>query len=310
MNFEADSSSTEPSEPATEPSTEAPTEKPTEPSTEAPTEKPTETPTQAPTEKPTEAPTQAPTEKATEAPAQSSSDDASEASDDAADAAAVNAGTENKTDNSGKDNSKAVVGSLTDDMIPEELKNAIGISSKDDIIDFLKEKVAASGDADAILAGIDKENTTVVDATVMITMDGGLTWQEATEENFPKEGVDVIIPYPAGIDPAANDFVIGHLIAHGYNNAKVGSMEYFAPQKTEQGLKIHVMSASPFVVAWKEMPAANNAGEVKNDTGTVTSSVSAKTGDVMTGRMAVVIVAMIISGSVVFAMSEKKRYNK
>ncbi|MDD5872647.1 MAG: hypothetical protein PUD90_04230 [Clostridia bacterium] len=318
MNFETDSSSTEPSEPATEPSTEAPTEKPTETPTQAPTEKPTEAPTQAPTEKPTEAPTekptetptQAPTEKATEAPAQSSSDDASEASDDAAEAAAVNAGTENKTDNSGKDNSKAVVGSLTDDMIPEELKNAIGISSKDDIIDFLKEKVAASGDADAILAGIDKENTTVVDATVMITMDGGLTWQEATEENFPKEGVDVIIPYPAGIDPAANDFVIGHLIAHGYNNAKVGSMEYFAPQKTGQGLKIHVMSASPFVVAWKEMPAANNAGEVKNDTGTVTSSVSAKTGDVMTGRMAVVIVAMIISGSVVFAMTEKKRNNR
>lgn len=33
-------------------------------------------------------------------------------------------------------------------------------------------------------------------------------------------------------------------------------------------------------------------------------------GDVMTGRMAVVIAAMIISGSVVFAMSEKKRYNR
>ncbi|MCI6021232.1 MAG: hypothetical protein MRZ64_06025, partial [[Bacteroides] pectinophilus] len=299
MNFDADGSSTEPSEPATEPSTEAPTEKPTEPPTEAPTEKPTE----APTEKPTEAPT----EKATEALAQSSSDD--DASDDEAETTAVNAGTENKTDNSEKDNSKAVVGSLTDDMIPEELKNVIGISSKDDIVDYLKEKVANSGDADAILAGIDKENTTVVDATVMITMDGGLTWQEATAENFPKEGVDVIIPYPAGIDPAANDFVIGHLIAHGYNNAKVGSMEYFTPQKTEQGLKIHVMSASPFVVAWKEIPASGNVEEVKNDTGAATSSVSAKTGDTMAGSMAVVIAVMIISGAVAF-VTGKKRYNR
>ena len=33
-------------------------------------------------------------------------------------------------------------------------------------------------------------------------------------------------------------------------------------------------------------------------------------GDAMTGRMAVVIVAIIITGSVVFAMSEKKRYNR
>ena len=101
-------------------------------------------------------------------------------------------------------------------------------------------------------------------------MDGGTTWEKATAANFPAAGIDIILPYPAGTSSAAHDFVVGHLITMACNGAVPGTMEYFAPEETEAGLKIHIMSASPFVIGWKEAAAdsENNGNQQDGDSNT------------------------------------------
>ena len=64
-----------------------------------------------------------------------------------------------------------------------------------------------------------------------------------------------MIPYPDGTNSSDYDFVVGHLITQGWNGMTVGAMEYFNPDKTDEGLKIHIKSASPFVVGWKQIQA-------------------------------------------------------
>ncbi|MBQ2804202.1 MAG: hypothetical protein IJF07_09930, partial [Lachnospiraceae bacterium] len=49
-----------------------------------------------------------------------------------------------------------------------------------------------------------------------------------------------------------HDFVIGHMVIMGCNGRIPGIMEYYDPEETEEGLKICIKSASPFVIGWKE----------------------------------------------------------
>ena len=202
---------------------------------------------------------------------------------------------------------------IKDEQIPEEVKNIIKCSTVEQVVEYLKNAVTASDEASSILNGVSKTNTSVVDISVMITPDGGKTWIKADETNFPSEGADILIPYPEGVDIASNDFIIGHLVAHGYNNAKVGSMEYFTPEKTAEGLKIHVTSTSPFVIAWKEavnnndtvIAAANDkASEQSTETAAVTEPV---TKDNMIARMMIMLSMMMVSGVAIVYTSRKKR---
>lgn len=68
----------------------------------------------------------------------------------------------------------------------------------------------------------------------------------------PDGGVDILIPYPEGIDKDNYDFIIGHLITSNVNGAASGTMEFFEPEKTADGLKIHITSASPFIIGWQQ----------------------------------------------------------
>ena len=54
------------------------------------------------------------------------------------------------------------------------------------------------------------------------------------------------------MDVNRSNFVVGHLFTTEINGAVPGTMEYLNPQKTEDGLKIHVTSASPFVIGWEQ----------------------------------------------------------
>ncbi len=153
---------------------------------------------------------------------------------------------------------KSEVKELDESMVTDVIKESTGCKNLADLINFLIEKLMeASADTknDTVFAGIEKDNTKVVDITIRVSEDGGQTWVEATKDNFPKDGIDVTIPYPEGIDRDKYDFVIGHLITMGINGAEIGSMEYYNPVKTEEGLQIHITSASPFIVGWKEIEA-------------------------------------------------------
>ena len=100
--------------------------------------------------------------------------------------------------------------------------------------------------ANKILPNVDAKNTTVFDFVVKIKRGNG-EWTQASEDEL-KTGVDAVIPYPENTAKDGFEFVIGHLIVSGDN---AGTMEYFKPEKTDAGLKIHITSASPFVIGWK-----------------------------------------------------------
>ncbi len=141
---------------------------------------------------------------------------------------------------------------LPADTMTEAVIAATGCDTVDELVTYLKTVVTTMEDATAILSGVTLPNTVVIDVTVQISFDGGVTWEKATPENFPKEGVDVIIPYPYGTAGSTHDFIVGHLITNG---TRAGEMEFPAITKTDDGIKLHITSASPFVIGFKKVAA-------------------------------------------------------
>ena len=139
---------------------------------------------------------------------------------------------------------------VPESVITDAVKKATGCNSVSEVTDYLKKLIVTEKAAQDILSGVAEGNSQVVDVSIWINRNG--KWVEATKDTFPEEGVDVVIPYPTGVGRDSFDFVVGHLIVMGCNGQIPGTMEYLKPDKTEEGLKVHVYSASPFVIAWKE----------------------------------------------------------
>ena len=139
-------------------------------------------------------------------------------------------------------------------QIPEALENA-GFGSVEQIQTALAAKVTGSEDT-----------TTYLDIALMYWVtdetdpDGGY-WAPVTEENFPEEGVDVLLPYEE-ISATANlnskdSFQVVHMISMG---ADAGKVETIEPEKTDTGLHFHVDTLSPFAVSWEKYVAPTPSG--------------------------------------------------
>lgn len=163
---------------------------------------------------------------------------------------------------------KMEIGEIPATILTEEIKKATGCKTVKELIAYLKAVITGSNEAKVILEGIDEKNTSAMDITIMISFDGGKTWEKATKENFPKNGMDIVIPYPEGTNKSDYDFVVGHLITMGANGSVPGTMEYYKPQKTLSGLQIHINSASPFVIGWKEAEVDEYDGEAVDSVST------------------------------------------
>lgn len=174
------------------------------------------------------------------------------------------------------------------DQINDEVKKVLGkeIESAKDLIDFMEKKITEDKGATDIVPGIKVEQTTVTEVKIKIEVGGQFV--EITEENkedFPAEGVDVVIPYPAGVDKDKFDFVIGHLVVLGCNGKVAGDMEYFNPTETDEGLLIKIYSASPFIVGYKASSTGNtggnssSSGNTNTGSGNVGGNTEAGTGD-------------------------------
>lgn len=138
-------------------------------------------------------------------------------------------------------------------ILTDAVKAATNCNTVEEIISFMEKELLNAKAALQILPDIDLANASTVDIEVMFSFDGGVTWEPATEENFPESGMDVVIPYPEKTNKDSFEFVVGHMITMACNGQKPGQMEYLESEKTEDGLKIHIMSASPFIIAWKEI---------------------------------------------------------
>ena len=98
-----------------------------------------------------------------------------------------------------------------------------------------------------------KENTALYDVRLQISLDGGKTWELASPENFPPEGLPVTLPYPKGTNGTEYDFIITHMFTHEMNGYKPGEVEAPEVMKTEEGLRFTVHGLSPIAVAWKSV---------------------------------------------------------
>jgi pectate lyase len=247
--------------------------------TETTEESTTESPAEGTTEGTSESPSETASESATESPSETASESAAEST--------TQSPTESTTETttaSVKEAYKAEVGELSDDILTEELKAAIGCQTVDEVTAYLKTVITETGRTTEKLKDIPQENINVMDVEIMISFDGGKTWEPATKDNFPKDGLDVVLPYPAGAVGRNAEFLIGHLVVMGYNDVAPGTMEYFTPQTTEDGLKIHINSASPFVIGWKEIDTSAAPVPDSNDGDSDETTIEETTAEIVTAE--------------------------
>ncbi len=86
-------------------------------------------------------------------------------------------------------------------------------------------------------------------------------WEVATPENFPEEGIEIVIPYPEGINKDSFQFSVLHMFTHGN---KAGTIETLEPELKDDGLHVVVHSLSPFAVAYQEMDDSPAMGDQMN----------------------------------------------
>lgn len=85
------------------------------------------------------------------------------------------------------------------------------------------------------------------DMKLQFSPDGGVTWVDATEANFPKEGLTVTLPYPSGTGKNSHEFFVSHMFTTGSNAGKTET-----PVVTRNGndIQFTLMGLSPVSVAW------------------------------------------------------------
>ena len=158
---------------------------------------------------------------------------------------------------------------LSDKNIPDSLKEA-GYDTPKKIEDELKQESSKEFASD---------NLVVYDVTLKVSTDGGKTWQKATDENFPKDGLEVSFDLPEGITAeTANQYTF--LISHMKDDATV---ELLTPVLKDGKLTVTVKSLSPFGISWKakeqpqpsEQPTATPAPTAKPGNSSTTPKATA-----------------------------------
>lgn len=115
--------------------------------------------------------------------------------------------------------------------------------------------------------GISDENIKIYDVALQIYENG--VWQKVTAENFPADGITIVVPYPSGTDNAY-DFVASHLFTKSMNGYTAGQIERFTEsseiRKTATGISFTVHGLSPVSVGWsREAGAAEAPDNTAND---------------------------------------------
>ncbi|MCI8668677.1 MAG: LPXTG cell wall anchor domain-containing protein [Lachnospiraceae bacterium] len=102
-------------------------------------------------------------------------------------------------------------------------------------------------------AGYTTGNTALYDVRLQISTDSGHTWVDATEANFPAEGITVVLPYPNGTWKNTHDFVVTHMftVTSPHLGTTAGQTEQPAVYKTDSGIKVTLNGLSPVGIAWK-----------------------------------------------------------
>lgn len=122
-------------------------------------------------------------------------------------------------------------------------------------------------------AGYTEENTVVSDVKLQISADGGNTWIDATEENFPASGITILLPYPEGTGKNTHDFVVTHMftVTSERLGTKAGNTETPTVKKLDNGIQVTLKGLSPVSISWKAVSASTDKPD--------SSTTSPQTGD-------------------------------
>ncbi len=107
------------------------------------------------------------------------------------------------------------------------------------------------------------EQTAFYDVELVISTDG-IEWVKAKEENFPKDGLWVLLKYPEGTGKDTHDFRISHMftVTSPRLETKAGDVEYPVFEKTDEGLRVKLKGLSPVAIAWRETEAMELPAEI------------------------------------------------
>ena len=136
------------------------------------------------------------------------------------------------------DTCQLVIGGLT--TVPEAFTNNDELNTVEKIKAKLETRLTARKDGTAFYDIVLK----AVDGTII------------SGDNFPANGVDVVLPYPTGTD-SKDDFRIVHMLTTGANAGDIQNVKY---TKESNGLHFHVDSLSPFGVSWVKYVAPTPGG--------------------------------------------------
>lgn len=135
---------------------------------------------------------------------------------------------------------RVIIGSLT---VPEKFKNNPELNTVEKIQAKLTAKLTGS-----------KDGVAFYDIALKY-YDGG-KWIPVNENNFPDEGVDVVLPYPNGTD-SKDTFQIVHMLTKTGSEGKIEEVKH---TKETDGLRFHVTRLSPFGVSWTKYTAPTTGG--------------------------------------------------
>ena len=136
---------------------------------------------------------------------------------------------------------QVIIGSLT---VPEKFKNIPEL----DTVEKIQAKLTAE------LTGR-KDGVAFYD--IALKYHDGSKWIPVDENNFPAEGVDVVLPYPNGTD-SKDTFQIVHMLTKTGSEGKIEKFTHIT--KETDGLRFHVISLSPFGVSWTKYTAPTPTG--------------------------------------------------
>lgn len=141
--------------------------------------------------------------------------------------------------------------------IPESLKNT-GYDTEEKIAQACVRTILE-------YSGYQEECTVLYDVVLQVSFDGGKTWEVATEENFPKEGIMVAVPYPEGTNEKDYDFIVTHMFSHTMNGFQAGETEMPEVTKAEKEIQFIVKGLSPIMIAWKSLDSENESTEASGE---------------------------------------------
>ena len=135
---------------------------------------------------------------------------------------------------------RVIIGDLT---VPEKFKNIPEL----DTVEKIQAKLTAE------LTGR-KDGVAFYD--IALKYYDGSKWIPVNENNFPAEGVDVVLTYPNGTD-SKDTFQIVHMLT---KTGSEGTIEKVDHTKEIDGLRFHVTRLSPFGVSWTKYTAPTLGG--------------------------------------------------